>query len=75
MKYQSLKSKSRQQWLVLNHMQRTGSISPRDALLDHNIYRLSSCIHRLRKDEGIDITTTIKTHPVNGSIYAEYTLA
>ena len=75
MKHINLKSNSRQAYLVLNHMQRVGSITPREALMDHNIYRLAAVVHRLRKDEGIKINSKIKDHPINGSHYAEYSLA
>lgn len=57
---------------VLNHLKRYTTITPLEAFHVYGIYRLSSCIERLRK-EGWDITTKMKTAP-NGKEYGEYQL-
>ena len=50
---------SRQQRLVLRHLENRGSITVLEAYDDYGIARLSSIIHRLR-ERDIPITTTLE---------------
>lgn len=54
---------------VLLHLKKEGSITPLEALLKYNVYRLSDVIFKLR-GEGHNIETFIKK--ANGTKYAQY---
>ena len=56
-------------WLLQGH-----KITPRGAIEKWDYYRLSGGIHRLRHQEGMNITTDIVTDPVTGADHAEYYL-
>lgn len=58
---------------VLSHLNRTGSITAREALLDHSVQSLTKRIHELR-EWGAEITTERKRHPVTKQRYARYVL-
>ena len=56
---------------VLNHIRKTGSITQREALMDHSIQCLTKRIQELR-DNGYRVKTTVKKHPITGQRYARY---
>lgn len=58
---------------VLNHLTKRGTISPMEALTVYGIYRLSACIHDLRK-VGIKIKTNMRKD-ASGHNYARYEVA
>lgn len=55
---------------ILNHLSKYGSITPMEAWTVYSIYRLSACIHDLRKT-GISIATELK-EDASGHKYARY---
>lgn len=59
--------------LILDHMQRTGSITLREALMDYSVQCLTKRIQELR-DAGHDIVTHFKYHPTTNQRYARYVL-
>lgn len=59
--------------LVLDHIQRTGSITQREAIMDHSVQSLTKRVAELR-DLGYDIKSEFKKHPLTGQRYARYTL-
>jgi len=59
--------------LIMNHLNKYGSISPREAMEDYQITRLASRIYDL-KQSGIRINPEIKKHPLTGKRYARYYL-
>lgn len=58
---------------IIHHLMRSGSISQREALIDYSIQSLTKRISELR-DEGFEIQTQHKKHPVTGQRYARYVL-
>lgn len=56
---------------ILQHLRRTGSITPLQALEKYHVYRLSSVIHRLRK-EGWKIKTVMVKAPYSDVEFAKY---
>ena len=58
---------------VLAHLERTGHISNRSAIVDYSIGHLAKEINRLR-DFGIAIDTVTKYHPTTRQRYADYQL-
>lgn len=58
---------------VLAHLNRTGHITSRSAIMDHSIGSLTKEIHRLRT-YGLQIATVQKKHPITGQRYADYVL-
>lgn len=59
--------------LILNHMNKFGSITPREAMEDYQIVRLASRINDI-KNAGIPIDSEIRKHQITGKRYARYTL-
>lgn len=49
-----------QRELILSHLKKYGSITPLHALREYGVYRLSSIIHKLRKDGEHIETESIK---------------
>ena len=62
-----------QNTLILEHMKRTGSITQREALLDHSVQSLTKRISELRQ-AGYKITSEKKAHPITGQRYVRYVL-
>jgi hypothetical protein len=62
-----------QEQQILKHLRKAGSITQREALMDHSIQSLSRRITSLRVD-GFNIIGVPKTHPVTGQRYIRYTL-
>ena len=59
---------------VLEHINKFGSITPREAYDDYQIMRLASRVNDLRK-AGRAINTEMRSHQITGKRYAKYTLA
>lgn len=59
---------------VLAHMKRTGSITQREALIDHSVQSLTRRIAELN-DHGITINREDKRHPITNQRYARYSIA
>lgn len=62
-----------QNQLLLGHLKRTGSITMREALLDHGIQCLTKRIQELR-ELGWQIKSERKVHPITGQRYTRYRL-
>ena len=58
---------------IIAHLQRTGSITMREAMLDYSIQSLTKRISELRK-AGYHIETEHRQHPTSGQRYARYRL-
>lgn len=58
---------------VLRYLKRNKTITPREALMDLGVYRLSAAIFKLR-DVGWNISTYRKANPDTGNRYASYRL-
>lgn len=58
---------------VLRHMATAGSITQREALLDHAVQSLTKQISEI-KNAGIGIGREFKRHPITGQRYARYAL-
>lgn len=59
---------------VLQHLRVAGSITQREALLDHGVQSLTKRISEMRTN-GIDIRSERKVHPLSGQRYMRYALA
>jgi hypothetical protein len=57
--------------VVFDHIKRAGSITQREAIMDHSVQSLTRRITELR-DAGIEINVVFKYHPITGQRYAEY---
>ena len=58
---------------VIEHINKFGSISPREAYDDYQIMRLASRINELRSS-GRRINTEMRSHQITGKRYARYTM-
>lgn len=59
---------------ILKHLQRAGSITVREALVEYSVASLTKRIQELR-EMGNDIISTTKRHPITKQRYVRYTLA
>jgi len=59
---------------VLRHLKRTGTITQREALMDHGIQSLTKRVADLRA-EGFNIPSAFKKHPTTGQRYMRYSFA
>lgn len=59
---------------IINHMKRTGSITMREALIDHGVQCLTKRIQELR-EAGWAIVSERKNHPITGQRYTRYRLS
>lgn len=59
--------------VLLKHLRKAGSITQREALMDHSIQSLTRRITDLRL-KGFNIISVPKEHPVTGQQYTRYTL-
>ena len=68
------KVKKTQVEMILDHMQKRGHITQRDAYID---YGVSSFFRRLTDIEqlGYELKRVIKTHPVTGQQYTQVSFA
>ena len=64
---------SPQAGIVLAHLHRAGSITQREAILDHSIQSLTRRITELN-DKGYPVLREDKNHPITGQRYARYSL-
>jgi hypothetical protein len=60
---------------IIRHLQRAGSITQREALMDHSIQSLTKRVSELVNKHHYDIRTEVKLHPVTGQRYARYAFA
>lgn len=60
--------------LIMAHLNKFGSITPREAMDDYQITRLASRIYDL-KNAGVVIDTEMRKHQLTGKRYAKYRLA
>jgi len=60
--------------MIINHMKRTGSITMREALIDHGVQCLTKRIQELR-EAGWQIVSERKNHPITGQRYTRYRLS
>lgn len=58
---------------VLRHMAVAGSITQREAMVDHSIQSLTRRITEI-KDNAITVIVERKKHPITGQRYARYSL-
>lgn len=56
---------------VLAHLRKAGSITQREAIMDHSVQSLTKRISELR-EYGYDIRTEYRKHPITGQRYARY---
>lgn len=59
---------------VLTHITKAGSITQREAIVDHSVQSLTRRITEIR-DAGFDIAAEFRYHPITGQRYARYSLA
>lgn len=59
---------------IIAHLKRAGSITQREAILDYSIQSLTKRISELR-EEGFNIISKVKHHPVTAQKYVRYELA
>ena len=57
---------------ILKHLNTTGSITNREAIVDYNIMSLSRRIRDLEEDWGVQFKRELKAHPVTGQRYMRY---
>lgn len=58
---------------VLKHIMKAGSITQREAILDHSVQSLTRRIKDLR-EAGVKITGSWRMHPITGQRYMRYSL-
>jgi len=63
-----------QNQIIKKHLQRAGSITVREAMIEYSIQSLTKRIQEMRED-GDNIKSTVKYHPVTQQKYVRYTLA
>ena len=59
---------------ILLHLRRAGSITQREAILDHSVQSLTRRITELNV-KGYPTVREDKNHPITGQRYAKYSLA
>ncbi len=62
-----------QNQIIMKHLLRAGSITVREAMVEYSIQSLTKRIQELRED-GIDIVSVTKYHPVSRQKYVRYHL-
>lgn len=60
--------------LIIKHLRKAGSITVREALVEYSISSLTKRIQELREN-GYDIVSVTKHHPVTGQRYVRYRFA
>lgn len=58
---------------ILKHLEKAGSITVREAIVEYSIQSLTKRISELR-EAGHNVVSTLKRHPVTGQEYTRYTL-
>lgn len=71
--FHATKKLSPQAQLVYNHILKAGSITQREAILDHSVQSLTRRITEIQ-DAGIAISREDKKHPMTGQRYARYSI-
>jgi hypothetical protein len=59
---------------ILKHLNKVGSITNREAIVEYNIMSLPRRINDLEQDWGIQFKREMKAHPVTGQRYVRYHL-
>jgi len=59
---------------IIKHLQKAGSITVREALVEYSIQSLTKRVQELRQS-GFNIVSTVKHHPITKQKYTRYTLA
>lgn len=59
---------------IVKHLKRAGSITQREALMDHSVQSLTKRVSELRRN-GYTIKSEPKAHPITGQRYMRYSLA
>lgn len=62
-----------QNQIILKHLEKAGSITVREALVEYSVASLTKRIQELR-EAGHKIVSTVKHHPVTQQRYTRYTL-
>lgn len=62
-----------QNQIILKHLRKAGSITVREAMVEYSVASLTKRIQELRED-GHDIVSTPKFHPMTQQKYVRYTL-
>jgi len=62
-----------QNQIILKHLNKAGSITVREAIVEYSIQSLTKRIQELR-ESGNHIVSHVKYHPVTGQKYVRYTL-
>jgi hypothetical protein len=57
---------------ILKHLNTTGSITNREAIVEYNIMSLPRRINDLEQDYGVQFKREMKAHPVTGQRYVRY---
>ena len=58
---------------IMKHLKKAGSITVREAMVEYSIQSLTKRVQELRED-GHEIVSTVKFHPVTGQKYVRYSL-
>jgi biotin operon repressor len=58
---------------IMKHLKKAGSITVREAMVDYSIASLTKRVQELRED-GHEILSTTKFHPMTGQKYVRYSL-
>lgn len=58
---------------ILQHLSDTGTITQREAIMDHSVQSLTRRITEIR-DAGFEVRGVWKKHPVTGQRYMRYNL-
>ena len=59
---------------IMKHLEKAGSITVREAIMEYSIQSLTKRIAELR-EAGNDIVSTVRHHPMTKQKYVRYTLA
>lgn len=62
-----------QEQQILKHLRTAGSITQREALMDHGVQSLTRRITELR-ERGFNIHSSMRKHPMTGQRYCRYVL-
>jgi len=62
-----------QNQMVINHLKKFGTITPREAMDDYQITRLAARVDELKR-VGWNIDTEMRKHQITGKRYAKYHL-
>lgn len=63
-----------QNHIIMKHLLKAGSITVREAMVEYSIQSLTKRVQELRED-GLEIVSVVKNHPVTGQRYVRYHLA